>query len=290
MAACVAAVGAVSGQEPTVYRSETQMVPVYATVVDDRGRLVTDLAPADFAVIDNGRPVATALFSNDPQPFTAVVMLDTSDSVSGHLDLLKRAGEEFLARLPPGGRARLCAFSDRIHLSAAFSSDAGWLRSELAQLKIGNATRMYDAIAASLDALRDEAGLRAIVLLTDGDDTASRTRFRTVLERARKGAVMVYTVRLTMEYVPGALVVKSMKRQTRDLRRLADATGGGYFELLQTADPAPTLARVVEELRSQYLLGFIPRLLDGGTHALDVRIGKAGLKVRSRPSYVATRR
>jgi len=68
----------VSGQEQPLYRSHTRTVPVYATVVDTRGRLVPDLGQADFSITDNGKAIALSMFSNDPQPFTAVVMLDTS--------------------------------------------------------------------------------------------------------------------------------------------------------------------------------------------------------------------
>jgi Ca-activated chloride channel homolog len=76
-------------------------------------------------------------------------------------------------------------------------------------------------------------------------------------------------------------------RPTRDLKKLAEETGGGYFELLKTADLAPTFARVIEELRSHYLLGFAPAILDGKTHMLDVRVARPGVSVRARKSYVA---
>jgi Ca-activated chloride channel family protein len=76
-------------------------------------------------------------------------------------------------------------------------------------------------------------------------------------------------------------------RPSRDLRRLADETGGGYFELKRTAELAPTFTRVAQELRSQYLLGFAPAVLDGKLHKLDVRV-RAGHNVRARKSYLAT--
>jgi hypothetical protein len=76
-------------------------------------------------------------------------------------------------------------------------------------------------------------------------------------------------------------------RPTRDLKKLEEETGGGYFELLKSADLGPTFARVVEELRSQYLLAFAPAVLDGKTHTLDVRVAKPGMTVRSRRSYIA---
>ena len=91
-----------SAQDNPVYRSNIRTVPLFATVLDSRGRLVPDLSQADFSIVDNGKSASIALFSNDPQPFTAVVMLDTSASMTAHLDLLKRAAEQFLSRLSPG--------------------------------------------------------------------------------------------------------------------------------------------------------------------------------------------
>ena len=89
------------------------------------------------------------------------------------------------------------------------------------------------------------------MVFTDGDDTASRITFDTVLDRARDEGVMVYAIGLEAEYFNGARVVKS--RPSRDLKKIAEETGGGYFELVKTADLAPTFSRVVQELRSQVL-------------------------------------
>jgi VWFA-related protein len=80
-------------------------------------------------------------------------------------------------------------------------------------------------------------------------------------------------------------VVRS--RPSRDLRRIADETGGGYFELQKTDELAPTFTRVAQELRSQYLIGFAPVLLDNKVHKLEVRVNKPGMTVRARRSYLA---
>ena len=84
-----------------MFKSTVRTVPIYATVVDASGRLVPDLEQADFTVLDNGKPADVALFSNESQPFTAVVMLDTSASMTANLKLLNRAAEQFLLRLLP---------------------------------------------------------------------------------------------------------------------------------------------------------------------------------------------
>jgi len=271
-------------QQP-IFKSNVRTVPIYATVVDPSGRLVPDLEQADFTILDNGKPADVSLFSNESQPFTAVVMLDTSASMTANLKLLNRAAEQFLLRLLPVDRAQVGAFNDKIQLSGTFTNNRDELIGALDDLYFGNPTRLNDGIAAGLDALQGIDGRRVVLVFTDGEDTSSRLGFKTVLERARDEEVMVYSIGLESEYFNGMRVVKS--RPSRDLRKISDETGGGYFELLKTAELAPTFSRVAQELRSQYLIGFAPAALDGKVHKLDVKVTRPGMTVRARRSYLA---
>lgn len=272
-------------QDQPIFKSSVRTVPIYATVVDASGRLVPDLERGDFSILDNGKPADVTLFSNDSQPFSAVVMLDTSASMTANLKLLNRAAEQFLLRLLPVDRAQVGAFNDKIQLSGTFTNDRDELIGALNDLYFGNPTRLNDGIAAGLDALKGREGRRVVLVFTDGEDTSSRTGFRTVLERARDEEVMVYSIGLESEYFNGQRVVRS--RPSRDLRKIADETGGGYFELTKTADLAPTFTRVAQELRSQYLIGFAPANLDGKVHKLEVKATRPGMTVRARRSYLA---
>jgi Ca-activated chloride channel family protein len=145
---------------------------------------------------------------------------------------------------------------------------------------------LNDAIGASLDELKGIDGRRVVLVFTDGDDTDSRTGFGTVLDRARVEEVMVYAIGLESNYFNGVAQVRT--RPDRNLRRLADETGGGYFELQKTADLASTFTRVAQELHSQYVLSFSPRNLDGKVHKLVVRVKRPGMTARARKSYLAT--
>jgi Ca-activated chloride channel homolog len=278
-------VGVSSSQDQPVFRASVRTVPVYATVLDSGARLVPDLEQGDFTVLDNGKPAEIALFSSEPQPFTAVVMLDTSASMTANLKLLNRAAEQFLLRLLPVDRAQVGAFNDKIQMSGEFTNNRDELIANLNDLYFGNPTRLNDAIGASLDSLKGMEGRRVVLVFTDGEDTSSRTKFGTVLDRARDEEVMVYSIGLESEYFNGVRVVRS--RPSRDLRKISEETGGGYFELSQTADLAPTFSRVATELRSQYLIAFTPAALDGKVHKLDVRVNRPGMTVRARKSYLA---
>ena len=281
----LALAAAPAAQDQPIFRASVRTVPVYATVLDANGRLVPDLTQDDFSVTDNGKPAEIALFSSEPQPFTAVVMMDTSASMTANLKLLNRAAEQFLLRLLPVDRAQVGAFNDKIQLSGTFTNNRDELIAALDDLYFGNPTRLNDAVAASLDTLQGIDGRRVILLFTDGEDTASRIGFGKVLERSRDEEVMVYSIGLESEYFNGVRVVRS--KPSRDLRKISEETGGGYFELQRTIDLAPTFSRVATELRSQYLIAFTPLTLDGKVHKLDVRVNRPAMTVRARKSYLA---
>jgi Ca-activated chloride channel family protein len=279
------ALAAVLAQEPT-FRSGTRIVPVVTTVTDDRGRLVPDLEQTDFTILDNDKPQEITFFLNEAQPFTAVVMMDFSASMTAHLDLLKSASEQFILRILPEDKAQVGAFSDKIQFSGEFTNDRDDLIGALDDLQFGNPTRLYDAINESMAMLKGVDGRKVVVVFTDGDDTASRVDMGDVLERARQEEVMVYSIGLESEYFNGQRMVRS--RPDRALRRLSEETGGGYFELKKTDELAPTFTRVAQELHSQYTLGFAPAVLDGKEHRLVVRMRQPGMIARARRSYIAS--
>jgi Ca-activated chloride channel family protein len=268
------------------FRSGTQVVSLFTTVFDAESRLVPDLTQDDFDVFDNDKPQPLVVFRSENLPITAVVMLDTSGSMTGTIDLLKAAAEQFVIRLLPDDKAAVGAFNDKIELNAGFTNNRDKLVSQVKDLDYGNGTRLFDAIGESLDALHGVEGRRVILVFTDGDDTASRMGRGTVLDRARADEVMIYAIGLQSEYFDGARMVRS--KPDSGLRKLADETGGGYFELKKTADLGPTFSRVAQELHSQYVLGFEPKQLDGKVHKLAVKMKQVGMTARARKSYVAT--
>ena len=278
------AVVAVRAQQAT-FRGGTSIVPILATVLDETGRLVPDLEREDFTVLDNGKPQEIVFFQNDVQPFTVVVTLDFSFSMNNNLDLLRAAAEQFFLRMLPADKAQVGAFSDKIQFSGHFTNDRDDLILALKDLQYGNPTRLYDAIDTSIDLLDDASGRKVVLVFTDGDDTASRRNFGDVLAKARDKEVMVYAIGLQSEFFNGARVTRS--RPATALRKLADETGGGYFELKKTAELAPTFTRVMQELHSLYALGFSPTNLDGKEHKLEVRV-KSGT-TRARRGYIASR-
>jgi Ca-activated chloride channel family protein len=275
-------------QPPATFKAGTHVVPLYVTVTDAERRLVPGLTRDDFEIFDDQKPQEVSVFDNEVRPISVVVMLDTSGSMTGSIDLLKAAAEQFLIRLLPKDQAMVGDFNDKIQfVTSSFTGDRDRLVASLDDIDFGNPTRLWDAIGESLDQLHDLDGRRVVLVFTDGfDEYSKNTTLSQILERARSDEVMIYAIGLQSDYFNGRQHVRT--RPDRSLRRVADETGGGYFELAKTAQLAPTFTRVEQELHSQYLIGFTPAALDGKVHKLDVRVKKPGMQARARKTYLAS--
>ena len=275
-----------AAQKQTI-KVSTETVAVYVTATDAEKRLVSDLVQEDFEILDNGKPVNVDIFENKPVPITVVVMIDTSGSITASLGLVKDGAEQFLLRLLPDDKAQVGEFSDKIKFHPGnFIGDRDRLVYLLKhELDFGYPTRLYDAVDQSIERLLEVDGRKVVLVFTDGDDTASKVGVGKVMDKAREKDVMVYAVGLQVEYFNGQQRVRSSP--DRGLKRLAEDTGGGYFELKKTADLGETFTRVAQELHSQYVLGFSPGTLDGKIHKLEVRVKKAGMNARARKTYIA---
>jgi VWFA-related protein len=307
-------------QDPSPsYRASTDLVSVYATVTDDRGRFVSDLAQDDFLVYDDGVPRPIVHFSRENQPFAAVVMLDRSGSMQEHLDLIRDAGLAFIDQFRPDDVARIGSFSTNISIRPEhFTSNRDELRRALREDdESRGGSPVWTSLDRSIDALESETRRRVVVLMSDGHSDREEIGPSAVIARARERDVMIYAVGLSFTVrsrVParrprgpepprfpfppgrGGWVFPQTQQQmvrTRTeppdprLRTIAAETGGGYFELKESQDLKKTFATVADDLHHQYWLGFSPENLDGKVHRLEVRIKGARLHVRARQSYIA---
>lgn len=272
--------------QQATFRAGTRTVPVYATVTDASGHLVPDLDRSHFEVYDNGKKQDITQFENATQPVSIVVMLDASGSMTMRIDLLKQAATQFVIQLQPGDRARVGSFSDRrkIRISPEhFTNDRDALmRAVRDDLQVGNPTALWDAADRGMDALRGLGGRRVVLMFTDGADNHSDNSQKDVLRRALAEELMIYGIGLRSRARD-----QGVTDPDPGLRKVADETGGGYFELERSDELNTTFTRVAQELHSQYVLGFSPQTLDGKTHKLEVRMTQAGLKARARRSYIA---
>lgn len=273
-------------QQPA-FRTGVVSIPVYATVTDRSGRLVTSLQRDDFEVRDEGRPVQITTFSNEPQAITAVLLMDVSFVLVPRFPQIREAALRFVDALKPGDRARIGTLSSEIAISPILTGDKDLLRSIVDEelWPGGGASPLWQAMNASMDALARETGRRVLIALSVGGITgggnlpSSRVTADHLARRFRDEDFQLYGIRLQGRW-----------GNDPQLRFLTRDTGGGYFELAPDVNVAGTFERVVEELRSQYLLGFTPIAFDGKAHQLEVRVRQPNLQVRARRSYLAPSR
>jgi VWFA-related protein len=278
---------------PQPFRAGTRTVPIYVSAVDDIGQFVPDLKREEFEIRDNGKLQAISLFTTDVQPLTTIVLMDGSRSIVNALDTVMTAADHFVVRMMPGDRARVGSFSEEIRFGPSFSSDRDAIAREvndLFDLRVGMRTRLWDALAQATESFENTQGRRAIVVFTDGEDTASEALPRDVLARARRSDIMIYAVlirgvrRLPEDRPAGG----GRRSRMQDLPEMAIATGGGYYSVNNVLDDMNSIAtQIAAELHSQYVVGFVPQELDGKLHRLEVRVKRPRVRVRARESYLA---
>jgi len=314
-----AALALVAAQEP-VFRSGTQTVPVYVTVIAPDGRLATDLPRDQFEIYDNGRRQPITLFDAGRQPISIIMMLDMSGSMLGNIPMLRSAAVQMFTRLEPGDRARVGNFGDAIAISPTFTNDVNDLiRALYMDLRPGGGTPLWGAANAAMAGLARLSGRRVVLILSDGKNTGLHGNgggptLDDVINRAQTEDFMVYAIGISsnMGYgpfqgggrrsrggsgspstgaagsaPPARLGVFGSGEPDPGLQELAHQSGGGYFELGRTDDLGATFARVADELHMQYQLGFIAPEHDGKLHQLEVRLKDPTFTARARRSYQA---
>ena len=267
-------------QEKAVFRSGVQTVVLHATVRSDSGRLVPDLTAEDFEILDEGQPVEISVFSGDPQPITVALLLDMSGSMIGHFLRVREATQFFVDAIQPGDRVRIGTFGDEVSLSPVLTGNKTVLHQIISyELWPGGGTPLWNAICAGMRSLEKEPGRRVVLTLTDGADTGGLPGLKGDRGDARKAVedqgFMVYAIGME-----GA-------RLEDDIIELAAQGGGGHFMLERGADLQATFARVLDELRHQYEIGYVLPKADGKLHDVEVRVKKAGMKVRAKKNYRA---
>jgi VWFA-related protein len=260
---------------------DVSLVELYTTVVDRSGRLVRGLAATDFAVREDGRPQKISKFELvEDLPLTLGLVLDTSGSMASSLGEAERAAVGFLtAIMTPRDEAFALTFSNQPLLVMPRTSDVGAVAESLEDLKAYGYTSLHDAIVHALYYFRGTHGRRALILLTDGEDTASAIPWRDALEYARRSGVAVYPIGLALH----AFGFPDLRER---LQTLAAETGGRAFFIDRAEELASAYEEIESELRSQYLIAY-PSDGGGGAafRAVEVEAREGKLKARTIRGY-----
>lgn len=298
LALCACAAAAALAQQQGVFRVTRDTVPIFATVTDRNDRLVAGLTRDDFQLFDNGKLQPLTLFDNAPAPVRLIVMLDVSGSMIGNLPLLRDACAQLFSKLGPDDKARIGTFGKEVTISPTWTRDTRELQAALpTEIAPDARTPLWRAVDSAMVALAGIEERRIVLVLSDGKDSGPQLGQKwidqiQVVDRARREEIMIYTIGLRSRgqpMMPGADLMAQLAADLPDpgLGTVALDSGGGYFEIAPRDDLGAAFKRVVDELHSQYLLGFTPPARDGKEHKVEVKVGKRDLKTRSRKNYIA---
>lgn len=250
------------------YRTRTDVVAMNVTVTDAVNRYVRGLCLDDFEVLEDGVRQEIQFFSGGESALDLAIVVDTSASVGPRLPTIKAAATGFIRTLRPIDRATLVGFSDHPRVVQEWTSTRTDLERGVQGLRAVGGTGLYTALYVTLKGFKEaepaEAIRRkAIVVLSDGEDTASSLSFDDVLTVARDAGVSLYTVRLKQvgEGTPNYELLRRNESLTAEyvMRTLAAETGARPFSLRRIEELAGAYASIAEELAHQYVLGYEPR-------------------------------
>lgn len=229
---------------------DVDLVELYTTVSDRDGRPVQGLERDIFRVLEDGRPQEIIKFERVVDlPLTLGITIDTSGSMYESIGAAQRTAMDFVEQiLTPRDRAFAVAFSEKPFLLMGRTSDAGAVAQSLEDLHADGPTALHDAVVTSLYYFRGVRGRRALVLLSDGEDTASSLEFDQALEYARRSGVAIYSI--------GLRIGRTDVSVRRKLEALSRETGGRTFYISEAEDLAGVYGEIEEELRSQYLIAY----------------------------------
>lgn len=260
------------------------------TVSDKKGRFVINLNKEDFEVYEEKKPQNILEFIAESNlPLRLGILIDTSNSIRDRFKFQQEAAVEFVNSVirPKEDRAIVVSFDNQVELRADLTGDVEKLSNTIRDMRAGGGTALFDAIYyASKDKLMQDQPLfkfrRAIVILSDGDDTQSVMTRGQAIEMALKADVVVYTISTN--------ITRIESEGDRILRNISERTGGMTFFPFKVADLSQSFENIANELRSQYNILYRPEPIktDGQWHPVQIRVkGRKDLLVRARPGYYA---
>lgn len=290
-------------QQDDLIKLGTTLVEVPVVVSDFGGRYIADLGESEFTVYEDGIKQQISYFGSIEEPFTVALLLDSSGSTQAQLTVIKQAAQAFVDNMRPQDRVLIIVFNDSVEIVCELTSDKSLMRKAIEKIRPGEFTQVYEAVYTAVwEKLQDVEGRKALILFTDGIDTASseiseEDTFDALIESED---VIVYPIRFsTRGDVEAKLGTKRVsnnyileldrayRRADEYIYELAKLSGGVITRADRITDLKSAFGRIAEELRHQYVIGYYPtnREKSSVMHKIDIRVNRPGIKVRFRPGY-----
>lgn len=310
--------------EDDVIRVNTSLVTVPVTVLDRNGRYVPYLRRQDFRLYEDGVEQKIAYFATVNQPFTVVLLLDTSGSTEFRIDDIQNAAITFVSKLRADDSVMVMAFDDSIDVLCRATTDRAVITRAIRRANGGGGTRLYDAVDDVLKKqLKTITGRKAVVLFTDGVDTTSRrASYASTIREAEESDAPIYTVDyasggvsniMSGQGIPGSrggiifgipiprpgspggggaggsgTSAEDYRYGAKYLQALSDRTGGRFHNADTLMGIGQAFALIAEELGRQYSLGYYPKVIarEGERRQIKVRAVEPEMIVKARGSYI----
>ncbi|MCP5113241.1 MAG: VWA domain-containing protein [bacterium] len=271
-----------------IFRSDTRLVVLHASVLDKNGNLITDLPREVFNVFENEARQQISVFRREDVPVSLGLIVDNSGSMRDKRRQVESAALVLVENSNPQDEVFIVNFNDEAYLDVPFTSDSKKMEDGLTRIDSRGGTAMRDAISMSVDYLVENSKEEKKVLLvvTDGNDNTSGTTLEKLVHKSQQSEVLLYAIGLLNQEQR-----RDRKRAQRALKALTTASGGLAYYPKELTEVEEICAKVAHEIRNQYVIAYSPtdQALDGSYRRIRVEVkGKRKATVRTRSGYYAT--
>jgi VWFA-related protein len=272
------------------FTSDSRLVVLHASVVDRKGKLLTDLPENAFKVYENGAEQNIKIFRREDVPVSIGMVIDNSGSMRDKRGKVERASLDLVKASNPQDEVFIVNFNDEAYLDVEFTNDMHLMEQGIARIDSRGGTALRDSISMSIDYLKEKGkkDKKVLLVITDGNDTASNDRdtLEKLVDKAEKSEVLIFAVGLLSDEEP-----HEAKKAKRVLDALTRNSGGVAYYPKELTEVDEIALRVAHEIRNQYIIAYTPAnpALDGTFRQIHVTVkGPGAPTVRTRTGYYAT--